>query len=366
MDFNHTDTQQEIADLAAQILGDHSAPETLRELERSGEPRFDPKLWAKLADADLLGIALPEPVGGAGLGLVELGCILTAAGRTAAAVPLWETLSLGADVLATFGSGDVVESWLRKVIAGEAVLTGAWHDPLGDALTPSATASGSGADCTVSGTKVCVPSGMIADAVVVAAVNDGVPGLYLVETSATGVVRVAQETTASTPEAEIVFEAAPAQEIATGADVLSAAHDRVVAAQCAQVLGTCEAALALLAEYTTNRKQFGVPIASFQAVGHRAADAYIDTEGIRLTTRQALWRLDNGMDAREQVAVAKFWAADGGQRVVHSAVHLHGGVGVDRDYPLPRFFNAAKQLELQLGGATPSLLRLGKLIAERA
>jgi alkylation response protein AidB-like acyl-CoA dehydrogenase len=125
----------------------------------------------------------------------------------------------------------------------------------------------------------------------------------------------------------------------------------------------CAEALRLTAEYTKNREQFGKPIASFQAVGHRAADAYIDTETIRLTAWQACWRLGAGLPAKEEVAIAKFFAAYGGQRVVHAASHLHGGVGVDRDYPLCRYFLAAKQLELALGGATHQLLRLGKMIA---
>jgi len=129
------------------------------------------------------------------------------------------------------------------------------------------------------------------------------------------------------------------------------------------LLGACAQALALTATYTKERKQFDVPIASFQAVAHRAADAYMDTEAIRLTTWQALWRLSNGEDASDHVAVAKFWAAWGGQRVVHAAQHLHGGVGVDRDYPLHRSFLLVKELELQLGGATEQLVELGRLIA---
>src|SRR5436305_408 len=105
------------------------------------------------------------------------------------------------------------------------------------------------------------------------------------------------------------------------------------------------------------------PTATFQAVGQRAADAYIDTEAIRLTALQAAWRLEEGLPAATEVAVAKFWAADGGQRVVHAAQHLHGGIGVDRDYPLHRYFLWAKELELTLGGATPQLLKLGEILA---
>src|SRR5690606_12588102 len=98
-------------------------------------------------------------------------------------------------------------------------------------------------------------------------------------------------------------------------------------------------------------------------VAHRAADAYIDTEAVRLTTHQALWRLGNDQPATAEVATAKFWAAWGGQRVVHAAQHLHGGVGVGRDYPLHRRFLQAKELELQLGGSTQQLLALGDCIA---
>ena len=91
-------------------------------------------------------------------------------------------------------------------------------------------------------------------------------------------------------------------------------------------------------QYTTQREQFGKPIATFQAVGQRAADAYIDAEAVRLTAWQAVWRLAEGLPATSEVAVAKYWADEGAQRVVHAAQHLHGGMGVDRDYPLHRYY----------------------------
>ena len=138
---------------------------------------------------------------------------------------------------------------------------------------------------------------------------------------------------------------------------------RATAAQCCLAAGVCAEALDLTAEYTKARKQFDQPIATFQAVGQRAADAYIDTEAVRLTALQAAWRISEGLPAETEVAAAKFWAAEGGQRVVHAAQHLHGGMGVDRDYPLHRYFLYAKQLELSLGGATRQLLALGEILA---
>jgi len=114
------------------------------------------------------------------------------------------------------------------------------------------------------------------------------------------------------------------------------------------------------------RKQFGRPLATFQAVGQRAADAYIDTLGVRLTAWQAVWRLAAGLPATDEVIIAKYWASEGGQRVVHAAQHLHGGIGMDRDYPLHRYFLLGKQIDLGLGGAAPQLAELGRRIAASA
>ena len=153
---------------------------------------------------------------------------------------------------------------------------------------------------------------------------------------------------------------------ATGQAIIEWLVQRTTAALALAQAGAAAASLALMAEYTKTREQFGKPIATFQAVGQRAADAYIDTEAIRLTAWQAAWRLAEGLPADKEVAIAKFWAADGGQRVVHAAVHLHGGVGVDRDYPLHRYFLMTKHLELTLGGATEQLLQPGRHPGRRA
>jgi alkylation response protein AidB-like acyl-CoA dehydrogenase len=112
--------------------------------------------------------------------------------------------------------------------------------------------------------------------------------------------------------------------------------------------------------------QFGRPIGSFQAVAQRLADAYIDVEAVRLTMWQAAWRLSAGLPCETEVATAKFWAADAGHRVAHTAVHVHGGVGIDTDHPLHRYFVAAKRLEFALGGATTQLRRIGAALATAA
>ena len=131
---------------------------------------------------------------------------------------------------------------------------------------------------------------------------------------------------------------------------------------CAIQLGVAEEALRRTAEYITQRKQFNRPIATFQGVTMRAADAYIDIECMRSTLYQAAWRLSAGLSAGPEVAAARWWACRGGQRVVHTAQHLHGGIGSDVDYPIHRFFLWSKQLELMLGGASQQLARLGRML----
>jgi alkylation response protein AidB-like acyl-CoA dehydrogenase len=113
----------------------------------------------------------------------------------------------------------------------------------------------------------------------------------------------------------------------------------------------------------SQREQFNAKLATFQAVSQRTADAYVDTELVRLTAWQAAWQLANGVDAAEAISIAKFFTAEAAQRVVHAAQHLHGGIGLDLDYPVHRYFRWAKELELRLGGGVQHLAPLGAMLA---
>ena len=150
---------------------------------------------------------------------------------------------------------------------------------------------------------------------------------------------------------------------ARGRDIVEWLLDRALLGVCALELGVAERALRITAQYTTERRQFDRPIGSFQAVQQRAADAWIDVEAIRLTAWQAAWRLAQGLPAREELLVAKFWAAEAGHRITYAAQHLHGGIGVDVDYPIHRYYLWSKALELTLGSGARQLARLGEAIA---
>ena len=371
MDFSFSEEQEAVRELADRIFTDLSTQERLREMETvEGNDRFDTKLWSELASAGLLGISLPEDVGGAGLGFLETGLLAEAAGRTAAYVPVVETLAGAAPAIARFGTEAQKQMWLPGVCAGTTVLTTAVVELGGTPGSPAATAERTGDGWSLTGVKACVPSGTFADAVLVTArIEPTGVAVFIVPSSSDGLT--IEEQTANNGQSEGLLTFAgvsvPADallgSVEDGPAIIEFMVARSTTALALTQAGAAAASLALVAEYTKTREQFGKPIATFQAVGQRAADAYVDAEAIRLTAWQAAWRIDEGLPSDKEVAVAKFWAADGGQRVVHAAVHLHGGVGVDREYPMHRFFLNTKHIELTLGGATDQLLRLGATLA---
>lgn len=373
MDFDFTEEQVSVRELATKILSDQVTLDRLRGIE-AGPEWMDRATWGELAKANLLGIGLPEDVGGAGLGFFEVCLLLEQIGRTAAPLPAVATLVAGAATIDRFGNAEQRKTLLPGVIAGDTVLTAALTEVgADDPAQPTTTATAVGKAWTVTGTKSFVPALDLAARVLVPATSKerGV-GLFLVDPSSTGATVTPLAMAGAAPLFRLDLDGVAV----TADDLLGTFSDdgaavrwlveHAVVGLCATQLGVTAEALRLTADYTKQREQFGRPIATFQAVGQRAADMYIDVEGIRLTTWQAAWRLSEGVPASAEVAVAKFWAADAGQRVLHAAHHLHGGVGMDVDYPLHRYYFLAKQIELALGGATQHLVALGALLAARA
>ncbi|WCO66159.1 acyl-CoA/acyl-ACP dehydrogenase [Iamia majanohamensis] len=378
MDLTLTDDQTAVVELAARILGDRCTPEHLAEVEAGGD-RFDPGLWGLLADADLLGLCLPEADGGGGYGVLEAALLCQEVGRTAAPVPLWSTLCLGALPVARHGSEALRGALLPEVAAGRLALTAALVED-GSALPPAepaTTATPDGDGWRLQGTKHVVPTVHLAGSalevrVLVPVATDQGPTVVVVDPTADGVTVERGVGTDLEPLSTLRLDGAlvgPGDVVGSvggGADVTATATALGTAGICARQAGTCEAALRLAATYTSEREQFGTKIATFQAVAHRLADAYIDTEAIRLTSTYAAWLLDEGLPAEEALGVAKVWATEGAQRVVHGAQHVHGGIGVDVDYPLHRWFRAAKAAEHTLGTAHPHLVDLGTRIVGAA
>jgi alkylation response protein AidB-like acyl-CoA dehydrogenase len=392
MDFTSTEAAADLGGLVRTITESVCTPERQKELDGLDQ-RFDRDLWRKLIHADVLSAAAPESVGGGGFGVLEQVAVLVALGRQMAAVPYLESVLLGAGALAKFGPDVLQRDWAAPAINGEKILavtldgemgqgpvqatSGAAGSATGDTeaagsatgdtgAAGSATGDTGAAGYRLTGTRTQIAYGPIADAFLVPAETDSGVKVFLVATGDAGVSVASLKTTGhgSVGHLELQGVELDSGRVVGGADVVGWLTTHGALGRSAFQLGVLERALELTAEYAREREQFDRPIGSFQAVAQRLADGYIDVKGLRLTLTQAAWRLSEDLPADLEVGTAAFWAADAGHRVAHTTVHVHGGVGIDLDHPVHRYFLAAKQTEFAVGSATGQLLRIGRELAD--
>jgi alkylation response protein AidB-like acyl-CoA dehydrogenase len=371
MDFGFSEQQRDVQNLARDILNDNVTAQSLSQYDDYGAERFDRELWKKFAQAGLLGVAVDEEYGGMGFGFFELALLLEEAGRTIAPLPLTAHLISAALPIQKFGSDAQKQQWLPGVASGECLLTAALSEAYNDdpAQPWLTTAKAEGDNLVISGEKTNVPFAHIANRILLAAKTSDGLAVVLLDPKAVGVTLSAQQVTTYEPQFLLTLDNVrvdTADILATGVDGQAAMQwiaECSTVALCAHQLGASDKAMRMTASYTAERKQFGVLISTFQAVGHRAANCFIDVECLRLNTYQAISRLDGGLDATNEVQIAKIWAGDVGHRVSYAAQHLHGGAGIDRDYPLWRYCLWLRHNEIALGSSAKTLAKLGKRIA---
>lgn len=369
MDFDFTPDQDQAAALAATILADLTTSARLREVEAGGD-RFDRVLWSALAEAGLLSLAVPEEYDGAGLGLIELARVLVEVGRTVAPVPL-AVHGAAALLLAESGTPEQLRRWLPGAATGTCVLTAAVTEPR-DHLPkmPTTTADPWNDGYLLTGIKTLVRAGTAAEVFLVTATTPSGVGVFRVEPTATGVTVQTQHTSDGDAVALVSLDEVqvPTFALIGPADGTSARRlgELLTVCAAAEQLGVVRGAVHLTAAYAKSREQFGRPIGTFQAVSQRLADGYIDALFQELTLWQAVWRVSEGLPSQVEVATAKLWAAEAGHRVAHTAIHVHGGVGIDLDGDAHRYFTAAKRFEFSFGAATEQALTIGRSMAEES
>jgi len=354
MDFSLTESQREIARLAGQLLDGGKA---------------DP--WKELARAGLLGLSMPQELGGDGLGVLGTAVLLTEVGRRAAPVPALATLMTGVLPVARWGDGDLRSALLPPAAAGEMILTAGIREPSDPMpLVPAATVT----EGTVSGTKVGVPycaqAGRVLLPVSFAALPGGVwagcptphtppagTGVVIVDPSASGAYVTRTPSAAGGPEYTLRLDRVPVERVLGGADCLADLYQLAVAGACCLADGALSAALTLTRDHVASRRQFGRPLAAFQAVAQQIADVYIASRTLHLATLSACWRLDAGMDAAGDLGVAGYWCAEEAPPSVRTCHHLHGGTGMDVSYPMHHFSALISDLVRFLGGVEYQLER---------
>ena len=363
MQFELDEDLREAAQLAGEVFAQMAGTVRVRDVE-SREGGHDAELWSVLAETGILGLALPEEHGGSGLGMLGLVAVLEQQGRRVAPVPFASAVAMAALPLAAWGTAAQQERWLPGFLAGTELIVGAIDAGVdGD---NAVRAERDGAGWRLSGTLAAVPGAAEAAAVLVPAMTDNGVIAVLLPTDREGVTREGVSMTNHGAAAALGLDAVQIQAdevLEGGGAAIRQARMLGRIALAAVQAGVCEEAIAITAAYTSERIQFNRPLSANQAVSARAADAYLDAERIKLTTRRAAWLVDRNDDGAEAASlVASWWAARGGLRVVHATQHLHGGMGADIDYPIHRYFLWGRQNAYSLGTAPALMAELGSML----
>jgi alkylation response protein AidB-like acyl-CoA dehydrogenase len=361
MDFDFSDDQEQLRDAVRKWVDRSYDFERRRGAVRAGG--FDRKTYDELAELGLAGLYIPEEHGGMGMGPVEGMVVMEELGRGIVLEPLGQALIAGG-VISGYAPDALKAAWLPKIAAGEALVVLAYQERKSRYRLDrcEATASQQGSNWTVSGTKSIVPAGDQADAFLVPAIAGGKLALLLVERGASGVSASGYTTIDGSRAAEVVFSNAPATLVtADGLKALEHAVDIGIANTCAEAVGVIDKTMALTAEYMNTRKQFGVTIATFQALRHRMADMKMQQELARSMSYYASLKLNAPADERRRaLARAKYQLGVSMRFVGQNSVQLHGGIGVTDEYIGSHYFKKLTQLELAFGD---TLHHLGEVSA---
>jgi alkylation response protein AidB-like acyl-CoA dehydrogenase len=371
-----TEEQELIKATAAEFLREHSPVSHLRELRDKEDPTgFSRSVWKEMAELGWAGIPLPEEHGGSGLGLAELGVVLEECGRTLAPYPFLSTVVLGAGAVALAGTEAQRQAILPGVCKGETLLALAFEErprfaPF--AVESKATASAGGYQ--ISGEKIFVLDGHVADHLIVVARTSGAPGerrgltLFLVGPTASGcrVQRtfMVDSRGAARIRLESVHVSADAVlgEVDRGADVLEPLLDRAAAAVSAELVGLGSEVFERTVQYLKTREQFGALIGTFQALKHRAAKIFCEVELSQAIALEALRALDEERpDAPRMASAAKARCSDTASLVSCEGLQMHGGIGMTDEEEIGLFLKRAKAAELAFGDAAYHRARFATL-----
>ncbi|WP_342514584.1 acyl-CoA dehydrogenase family protein [Sporosarcina sp. FSL K6-1522] len=379
MDFSLNETQAEFKRTAQKFFEEKCTVAALKGFEES-EGQYSPALYKELADLGFLGLIVPEEYGGFGGSLMDLALIVEEAGWAILPSPFLSTVAYGIVPLLASGTEEQKQELLPKIVAGELVFSGALSEPQAHyALNHITTAAEkSGKDYTLSGKKLFVPYGQSADYLVTLArtekgteaTHDGL-SLFLVKGKQPAIQTAPLASINGEGLVEIDFRNVALSET----DVLGEANkgwsltqktlQMATALQCIEMAGVLRRALDVTTEYVKGRTQFERAIGSYQSVQHRLAKMYTVVEGGQLAAYQAISRLEAGASAEKELAVAKVWLSKEGQSVLVGAHQLHGGMGLDMDYPLQYCFRRFKSLQLNIGSASAHLTELGKSLVQQ-
>jgi alkylation response protein AidB-like acyl-CoA dehydrogenase len=363
-----SEDQELLAKTAADFAAEHSPVSRMRKLRDTQDPDgFSRTLWRQVAELCGVGIPFPESYGGADMGMADLAVVLEALGRSLAPEPFLSTVLLGGQALLLGGSEAQQEEWLPGAVAGERLLALAFQERESryDLRRVATRAEQTAAGWRLSGEKIQVLDGNSADAFAVSARVSGDPGdadgigLFLVRPGAAGLEIVRQQRLDSRNVAGLRLEGvevssdAAVGPVGEAGDLLERVVDRATVGLCAEMLGAMSETFQRTLQYLKDRQQFGVPIGSFQALKHRAAEMFIQIELCRSCVMAASRAVDGDLaDAAALVSLAKARCSDAAMLIAHEAVQMHGGIGMTDEHDMGLYLKRARVAELSFGDAS--------------
>jgi len=363
MNLEFSDDQKFVQKTARDFLAERSGLDACRRVLESPEVAFDAELWKGVAEMGWLGAAVPEDLGGAGLGYLELVLIAEEIGRALAPIPFGPSVYLATEALLHFGSADQKRRFLPRLASGDLVGTFALAEGTGDLATSAVQTRFENG--RLRGEKLPVLDGGSAGLGVVVARAAGGPVLTLVDLAGPGVTRTPlQSFDPSRPQSRLAFDGAPAEALgpADATDAIRRLLDRAAVMAGFEQLGGATRVLEMTRDYALGRYAFGRPIASFQVIKHRFADLYAAIELARSNGYYAAWALSSGSDELELAACAfRAAASDAFELATREMIQIYGGVGFTWEYDCHLFYRRAKLLAAWLG--TPSAWR--EMLIER-
>ncbi|MCC5808725.1 MAG: acyl-CoA dehydrogenase family protein [Ectothiorhodospiraceae bacterium] len=369
MDFSLSDEQRMLQDTVDRLIADKYGFE-----QRNGymkqDQGFDPQMWNQYAELGLLGVPFSEDVGGFGGGAVEAMVVMESFGKGLILEPYVASVLTSGILVAEAGSDAQKEAIIEPLVGGELKLAFAHGEPKNhySETRVSTRAEKQGDGYAISGTKAVVIHGNVADKLVVSARTGGDEGhakglsLFLVDAGASGVSRRVFKTIDGLMAADITLENAPGELLGPeggAADLIADTLDRGALAVCSEAVGAMKVACDMTLDYLKQRKQFGVPIGSFQSLQHRMVEMLIAMEHLRSATMKAAAQFDSASRAerRQAVAAAKVLAGQGGRFVSESAIQLHGGIGMTEEYAVPHYAKRLSMIDHQFGDHAYHLAR---------
>jgi alkylation response protein AidB-like acyl-CoA dehydrogenase len=352
VNLDFSDEQKQLREQVRRFLSEKCTPTHVRAI-LEGPETHDKALYKGLAELGVLGAAIPEAYGGAGLSHLELCVVAEELGRVLAPVPVSSSIYLAAEFLMHAGSDKQKEAWLPRLASGEAIGTFALVEGQGRA-TPRSIAAKVEAG-RLSGVKAPVADGMAADFAVVAAKDEaGHLSLYIVELSADGVQRESLDSIdPSRGQARLVFNGAPAELLGARGDgwhIATQVLDRAAILMAFEQLGGADRALEMARDYALERMAFGRPIGSFQAIKHILADMYVSATLARSNCYYGAWALGAGAaELPVAAATARVSATTAFQHCAKNNIQVHGGMGFTWAFDCHLFYRRSNALALALG-----------------